>query len=734
MHGYLSLQVAIYVFVSWSGVSEVSASQKSQRLIVTLDVASDQAPEYLCIVSESRSCPDGSEDSNGNLIREAGCATRELSDLQEIGSLPADLSGGDVSISAPEKQTITRHYNNRPELIHFDADLIGALQTVSHRRGTMCDDTHEGCAAKVQLSAFEKFGRIICGRDGSAAVSGHNGRVAIVALSYHEGESRSGVQKVELHGTSATLSLQREIAASNFAFTQVIGGDYAFSATTSIGTNERIVVALHPRCTLFGVEFPRRSLAISLAQANIHLDGWGTNPASMKLTTCRPNVQRTTLPINIPYIESPGTKRLIVNAGSDRDSVVLEATWNGPLPPTPLVLAHRSFEFMWRRDCLVGEWPSAEENFRDASWNAMCPRATIEGSLRCAMIDQLDKSMCKYRCEIADSIPALPLPANVQFDRIRAQGEQGQVLYSWRDTISFSGQELQSFVAPSDRALTLEFADRLSWQDRAGDKLDEVRVIAPGGSFSSIDLTSQGDRELLPPWILVSTPNITCSSRLRVAILGASTYGEQTFAVDSGRVVLDRLDSYKVYWHPWFMFGAGTLGIPPESTLGLYIPRRSTPYLTIGESVERYIDRWPAAIEFRGLLDLAKTTYGVVISGADRDEGKITLGRVWYVRVNFGVNLLWWLSRRLHVGGGIGVGIGFPTSETDDGKVGTARWSFITELVDVQARLRRSIWLDVAVGIRWGEERNYFKTRLFDDPVPNAVRLNNPFITIRVKL
>jgi hypothetical protein len=182
------------------------------------------------------------------------------------------------------------------------------------------------------------------------------------------------------------------------------------------------------------------------------------------------------------------------------------------------------------------------------------------------------------------------------------------------------------------------------------------------------------------------------------------------------------------------MFGAVTFGIAPGSTSDLYIPRRSTPYLTIGESVERYLDRWPAAIEFRGLVDLSKTIFGAVTDAANKDQERLTLGRPWYVRVNFGVNLLWWLSRRLHVGAGIGVSVGFPMSETDADKVGTVRWSLITELVDVQALLRRSTWLDVAVGIRWGEEHNYFTTRFFDAPTSGAVRLNNPFITIRVRL
>ncbi len=116
MYRHLSLQIALCAAVLLSGRSAAAAST-SQRLIVTLEVAADQAPEYLCIVSASRSCPDGSEDNNGELIHEAGCATRELSDLQNLGSLPADLSVGDVAIAAPRTEVAVRHYQTHSETV-----------------------------------------------------------------------------------------------------------------------------------------------------------------------------------------------------------------------------------------------------------------------------------------------------------------------------------------------------------------------------------------------------------------------------------------------------------------------------------------------------------------------------------------------------------------------------------------------------------------------------------------
>lgn len=735
MYRYLPLQIALCVTVLLFRIQGASAA-KSQRLIVSLDVPADQSPEYLCIVSESRSCPQGSEDSNGDLIREADCATRELADLQDIGSLPADLSVGDVPIAAPQKQAAVRHYKNHSETVRLDSVLIAALQNASQRESAMCDERHEGCTARVRLSAFEKSGRIICGRDGAVIPSAHNGRVAIVSLSYHEGEARSGVQRVELHGTNATLFLQQELAASNFAFAQVIGGDYAFSTVSSIGTNERIVVALHPRCTLFGAELPRRPVVAPLAQARIYLDSWGSKNDSKRIAQCIPNGSGTTLPINIPYIENPGTKRLIVHVAGNRDPIGLEATWSGPIPPSTLKLAHRNFEFEWRRSCLAGEWPASEPSTRDATWSARCPRATVEGVSVCSIVDQGDnKSFCKYRCNIAESIPALLLPVDIEFDRVRSQGDQDQIVYSWHDTVSFSGQELRSFVAPSERMITLEFADPTSWQDRAGDTLDAVRVTAPSGSRETIDLTTPGDRELLPSWIPISAPNITCSSRVSVSIFGASSYSERSFAVAGGRVVLGRPQGLRSRWHPMFMAGGGVLGIPRERSSALYIPRRGTPYVTVGGVAEMYLDSLPAAVEFRALFDVSKTTFGICPDETCSHD--TTLGRAWYGRANFGASLFWWVSRRLHAGAGVALGVGVPLFDDDISDVGSVRFSFVTELIDLQARLGRNAWLDAAFGIRWGEEHNYCRSRPCNEqPAEDSwpVRYNSPFIVTRVRL
>ena len=186
------------------------------------------------------------------------------------------------------------------------------------------------------------------------------------------------------------------------------------------------------------------------------------------------------------------------------------------------------------------------------------------------------------------------------------------------------------------------------------------------------------------------------------------------------------------------MIGGGTLGVPSERSPAPYVPRASTPYVTIGGVAEMYIDYWPATIEFRALFDITKTAFfeNCQEESCPRDES--THGRAWYTRANLGASFLWWVSRRLHAGAGLALGVGTPLFDDDIPKVGSFTPSFVTELVDMQARLGHNTWLDVAVGIRWGEEHNYSKGRLSSNsPASDEIKpvpYSSPFVTARIRL
>jgi hypothetical protein len=158
--------------------------------------------------------------------------------------------------------------------------------------------------------------------------------------------------------------------------------------------------------------------------------------------------------------------------------------------------------------------------------------------------------------------------------------------------------------------------------------------------------------------------------------------------------------------------------------------------VTIGGAAERYLDRWPAAIEFRALFDISKTIFGICPDEMCR-QTDITVGRAWYGRANVGANYLWWVSRHLHAGAGLTLGVGIPLLDDDARNVGAHRFSFVTELIDLQARLGRNTWLEVAFGFRQGEAHNYCNTLPCNKQAAEnnlAVRYNSPFIVGRVRL
>lgn len=757
MHRYLSLYVTSWwllaVFDTGSA-SAIAPERTSQKLIMSLDVPSDQVPEYLCIVSTSRVCPKGSEDANNNLLHENDCFTRELSDLQSIGSLPADLSGDDVAIRAPApgKDTVVRYHGSRKDEVTFASvpDLWNALQSLSRGRQETCEQEHHGCAPRVRLTKFARAGRIVCGSD----PSNHNGRVAIVELSYHLGETRSGVQEVQLQGTSATLRLDREVPALNVAQAAVLGGDYVFSPTASLGTHERIAVTLRPRCTLVGMGLPTHSATLRLVEATIQLDPWrslsrsfgaelarysamvrfieaaihaGMPEASRKrrsiVTRCIPTPQQDVLPINIPYRDEAGTKRLVVataaarspnsnisSRSDDQATTILESIWNGSLPSSTPRLGFRRFEFSWHRDCLVGQWSPLQGRVHDDSSNGICPRATIDESFRCSIIVQPDTATCKYRCEVDDANPPLLLPIGVRFDRIvHYDQDQEQLLYSWHDTLSFSGQELSSSVDPRERKVIVQISEPDAWKSRPGNEVERAEVRS--GSLDHQQTIFIGDAP--PAWTTIAAPEATCTSRFAVDIIGARSFARRDLSLEpTGNLVLPALGDFWDVFHLTLLIGGGFL-FPQNEPLG---KPRGELHGTIGAGGEIYLaNHFPDAFEFGVIYEPGYIAYGAIPNPQTMDQSKIS---VPYQRLMLEfAGTYWGHNRTWQVGLMGGGGAGGPIfGETE--KVGgfhkfifggaLARWHFFP------SSLHAAIELDG--GVRWGEAREYFGTTEAGDP------------------
>src|SRR5262249_9333469 len=126
---------------------------------------------------------------------------------------------------------------------------------------------------------------------------------------------------------------------------------------------------------------------------------------------------------------------------------------------------------------------------------------------------------CEYHCEIDNKLDAPTLPISVSFDRIRVNSiaHRSEIVYSWKDRIEYSGQELTSVVAPGDRRVMLDSPTPFAWKDRSGNKIDAIK-FRDGESVSQISLSGLGVDQVPPPWVSLPTAGRSCTDGVRIAI------------------------------------------------------------------------------------------------------------------------------------------------------------------------------------------------------------------------
>jgi hypothetical protein len=507
---------------------------------------------------------------------------------------------------------------------------------------------------------------------------------------------------------------------------------------------------------MFGVEMPAQSSRVSLSSARLELDTWGTTvaepgrdpiaalidaptapidtarpAATLPIATCTPRVQQTTLPINIPYRDDAGTKRLEVHETARRlapspsqmravgleflglevpeqHDTVLEASWNGALPRDPVVFGYRRFEFTWRRHCLTGEWSPGEKAPADHSWSASCPRATIDELLPCELVDQPDRSICRYACAIDRSAPALHLPASVRFERFRMREDAQQLLYTWRDRLAFSGQELSSFVAQADQKIAVDIGEPGAWRSHTGNEIERIDVAVDSSERSQV--IPIGDVEP-PPWTVIAAPTATCRSQFAVEIVGARQFTRRDLGLDRrGHLVLASPSAYGDLLHVAFSAGPGIL-VPNDPGVGF----RGEPLVDLAVGVERYFEQswWghtlSGSLEASIVYEPTFTAYGAMPGPFSAQTRPVN---VPYHRGMIELAATVWFRNRDWTAGVLGgPGIGGPI--WDHGiveQVGALHRFWYAGLLGRfnPFSLSRHAAVELDVGIRWGETHEYF--------------------------
>ena len=194
----------------------------------------------------------------------------------------------------------------------------------------------------------------------------------------------------------------------------------------------------------------------------------------------------------------------------------------------------------------------------------------------------------------------------------RARTPQGLQL---DDTLGYAGQELTSFLAPTDRQIVVDLPKPEAWRSRPGNEIDHVEIRSGSGLKRILPIRSDP-----PRWATLSVPNAVCSERFTVNVIGSRTFERADQGLSSeGNLVLNRPETYRDLFHWVVVLGGGAL-LPANQKV--YMTERDAEvHGSVGAGFELYLERpFPGAFEVTLLYELTRTTYGVVRRLEDRGE------------------------------------------------------------------------------------------------------------------
>lgn len=728
--------------------ADTDSSHHTNAFVISLDVPEERAPEWLCVLTHvacrtEKNCPE----------------TAELSLIEDVLE---DHGGGRYGFrSGPAQPPGKAAPGNIEAALRSLIRTPPAERVCSREDYAACspeiDLRQFGWMTRARRSSTSpRFsGRIACGvrRDTQTSIGDHVGtdleapgaegsfadkRVAFIALTFRDAfQDGLGIQGVKLVGTTATVLFENSLASSTAAVVQVVGGDYAASKASTFATSGNAIVKMTPRCNRFIAEVPAHVApieSISLDSASLeaaaareagrardtrhpsHADPLGRlrlhGPAQAhRGATCTPaNTTSRAIAIELPVTPS-GEEKLLTVSYATEPATTSEVRWTDPVPPAPLKLGVRSIEFRWRRPvgCLAERWsepmPVIAETAR-SQWTRSCPQATLSATTICDVISrdpaenggELDA--CEYHCQVEDRLEPRTLPVAVTFDRIRPNPttQRPEIVYSWHDTLEYSGQELTSVVAPADRRVMLEFKDPSDWRDRDGDEIDAIEIVS-GPSSNRLELRGRDKAEEPPRWVSLPTAGRTCTDRVRVAVIGTRRYDDTSFEVKNGRVELARPYEYRPHLLFYGLIGSGALfrSLTSNVTSKATSNVRSATFGDIGLGGQYDLGGpWSLDLELTGQLT---HTFGFDPSGQS------DVRAVSYLRFDARGALEWWHHRRFGAALGAGVGLGTPLAFADDRIVGDVQFSTLLEAQPlIFTMFPRRLWFLAGAGFRLLEQ------------------------------
>ena len=229
-----------------------------------------------------------------------------------------------------------------------------------------------------------------------------------------------------------------------------------------------------------------------------------------------------------------------------------------------------------------------------------------------------------------------------------------------------------------------------------------------------------------PPWVTALVPNATCSSRFTVKVVGTRTFASREQGLEpSGNLVLASPRDYRDLVHWAFMVGGGVINPRNEFVSAEH---RTEPVGMIGAGLQIYY-AWPVAgaWELNVIYEPTLTAYGSVYLPSQRNERLITVPYHRFFAESVGT--IWGHERGWEAGVVAGGGFG-GSIHGDTEKVGINH-PFL--LLGTLARVRPAFvpgWLEVDLGLRWGENHEFFGTDAAGRPIADTFH-GEPAVTER---
>lgn len=483
----------------WPHASLARISELDDQLTVTFDVEAEDVPDYVCVLSAGH---PGSPEKTG---------------------ADKDWFPSAVDLNKAPNVPLAKRIEARSSTRGFPETLRRALGTLHPPTSGLCGDDHL-CYSPITWGDGTRAAKaVLCGAN-AKRVDGREGpgdkTLVVLRVDLDGGEQ---IKQIHVDRNIVRLDLSYRFKPKEVAVVDVTGGHYS-ARGAALNSGERVNLSLQRTCRKHIVSLPQLGPRVSGAEYRASV-----RKAGGKAPVCGEREIRFDgaghAQVWLPLSEDGAMRELDVDPPGRDSAVRFSAWWFDTRATTNVRLLPMSLSFSWLPPCIAQK--------------TACPRATVvQAGIRCKTLDKVPSPSCRYECPegTADKAmtkgpvgaPGFELPVDVSFS-----DEYG---HAWRSRLADVGQELDGYLEPGERYVTVDFAqwgDLVRITTRPWERIDRVEVRGSDGTI--VRLRPLDARDGL---LRVRIPGTTCDDHVSYQIVGDREYVQATSQVSDGRVTL----------------------------------------------------------------------------------------------------------------------------------------------------------------------------------------------------